>query len=186
MYIFIQDVPKKFSNNLEGNVLTQDFWTTFCHPGYLWPIWPIWAPFIPLLTKALVSQYCPRNSVSDYSGDTPYIGILCVCIINNPHVEEEEEVTEQVDGIDRDPAEKESNAYAPQSFVITYEWYEIYNIWYNIYIMYYIYLHHICYNQVLLRQYICTATYAPQQFFRTRHTIRLLQDEERIKNSSPN
>ena len=48
--------------------------------------------------------------------------------INNPHVEEEEEVTEQVDGIDRDPAEKESNAYAPQSFVITYEWYIIYNI----------------------------------------------------------
>ena len=38
--------------------------------------------------------------------------------INNPHVEEEEEVTEQVDGIDRDPAEKESNAYAPQWFVI--------------------------------------------------------------------
>ena len=42
--------------------------------------------------------------------------------INNPHVEEEEEVTEQVDGIDRDPAEKESNAYAPK-------WFVIYNIW---------------------------------------------------------
>ena len=46
----------------------------------------------------------------------------------NPHVDEEEKVTEQVDGIDRDPAEKESNAYAPQSFVITYEWFIMYNI----------------------------------------------------------
>ena len=43
----------------------------------------------------------------------------------NPHVDEEEKVTEQVDGIDRDPAEKESNAYAPQAFVITYIMYNI-------------------------------------------------------------
>ena len=60
--------------------------------------------------------------------DTPYIWIICACIIN-PHVDEEEKVTEQVDGIDRDPAEKESNAYAPQGFVI------MHNVKYMVYDM---------------------------------------------------
>ena len=35
----------------------------------------------------------------------------------NTHVNKEKEVTEQVDGVNRNPAEKEYNSYAPQEFL---------------------------------------------------------------------